>query len=153
MQASDFINAIREHPFDYALKLVYADWLDDQGDPLGELIRVEVEMTTAVGPQFAKLRRRADELRMDMGVPPRIETCPACLAGEGQKYQEGIIPSVKVPVKCKYCGGVTRSMQWYHPILQVIIGDAKWEGEDIAKRLEKNLKRRRKKLELQKPGG
>ena len=38
---SAFIDAIRTHPRDFALRLVYADWLDEAGDPRGELIRVQ----------------------------------------------------------------------------------------------------------------
>ena len=37
-----FLVAIRVNPTDDAPRLVYADWLDDQGDPRGELIRVQM---------------------------------------------------------------------------------------------------------------
>ena len=39
-----FIEALRETPDDPALRLVYADWLDDAGDTRGELIRLQCEL-------------------------------------------------------------------------------------------------------------
>src|SRR5947209_3246706 len=34
-----FLQAIRESPADDDLRLVFADWLEDQGDPRGQLMR------------------------------------------------------------------------------------------------------------------
>src|SRR5689334_19888781 len=39
-----FLDAIKSQPEDRAVPLVYADWLEERGDPRGELIRVEEEM-------------------------------------------------------------------------------------------------------------
>jgi uncharacterized protein (TIGR02996 family) len=40
-----FLRAIAEHPEDDALRLIYADWLDDQGDPARtEFIRAQVRL-------------------------------------------------------------------------------------------------------------
>lgn len=39
-----FFELIREHPEDDAPRLVYADWLDEQGDPRGEFIRIQCEL-------------------------------------------------------------------------------------------------------------
>jgi uncharacterized protein (TIGR02996 family) len=38
-----FLRTICDHPDDDGPRLVYADWLDEQGDPLGEIIRLECE--------------------------------------------------------------------------------------------------------------
>lgn len=46
MQEHDFLQAICESPDDVAPRLVYADWLDEQGDPRGEFIRVQCERET-----------------------------------------------------------------------------------------------------------
>lgn len=61
---ADFLRAICEDPTDVGLRLVYADWLDERADPLGEFIRVQCELkefppdyqaaydiTIAVGPE------------------------------------------------------------------------------------------------------
>ena len=39
-----FCQAIRKSPEDDALRLVYADWLDERGDPRGQFIRVQCEL-------------------------------------------------------------------------------------------------------------
>ena len=38
-----FLEAMQTHPDDDLLPLVYADWLDDQGDLRGSLLRLELE--------------------------------------------------------------------------------------------------------------
>src|SRR5947209_1923575 len=39
-----FLHAILGDPEDEAPRMIYADWLQDQGDPLGELVRVQTEL-------------------------------------------------------------------------------------------------------------
>jgi uncharacterized protein (TIGR02996 family) len=39
-----FLAAIRAAPADDLPRLVFADWLDERGDPLGEFIRVQIEL-------------------------------------------------------------------------------------------------------------
>jgi uncharacterized protein (TIGR02996 family) len=47
-----FIQGIRERPDDDAPRLIYADWLDEHGDPQqGEFIRVECEMARLKVPE------------------------------------------------------------------------------------------------------
>jgi uncharacterized protein (TIGR02996 family) len=44
-----FLRAIAEHPDDDLPRLVYADWLDEHGDPArAEFIRVQCELTRLV---------------------------------------------------------------------------------------------------------
>src|SRR5262245_52634867 len=42
--ADRFLQAIRDAPYDDELRLVFADWLDDHGDPRGQLMRLEVAL-------------------------------------------------------------------------------------------------------------
>jgi uncharacterized protein (TIGR02996 family) len=60
-----FIRGIRERPDDDLTWSVYADWLEERGDPLGDLIRVEgqLEKLPATDPRRSDLeqRRRALE--------------------------------------------------------------------------------------------
>src|SRR4051794_23075081 len=61
-----FLRAIVEDPEDDAPRLVYADWLDEHGDPArAEFIRVQVRLATLSesDPQFAGLWAREKELR------------------------------------------------------------------------------------------
>ncbi len=55
-----FLRAIREAPEDDDLRLVFADWLDERGDPRGELMRLQVQ----------RARHAADEGSL-LQVPPR----------------------------------------------------------------------------------
>jgi uncharacterized protein (TIGR02996 family) len=60
-EEQSFLNAIREQPDDDARKLVYADWLEEQGDPRAEYLRlmVQVRRDRAVTPEQ---RQRHQEL-------------------------------------------------------------------------------------------
>lgn len=40
----NFLQQIKENPQDDNLKLAYADYLEEQGDPQGELIRIQIEL-------------------------------------------------------------------------------------------------------------
>jgi type IV pilus assembly protein PilB len=56
-----FLRAVIENPDDDAPRLVYADWLDEQGDPRGEFIHAQCEMgrQSCCGVPYFKLRRKA----------------------------------------------------------------------------------------------
>jgi uncharacterized protein (TIGR02996 family) len=62
---SPFLEAIRADPHDVAARLVYADWLEERGDPRGELIRIEEEMRPlpVFADRFWELKPRRHELR------------------------------------------------------------------------------------------
>jgi uncharacterized protein (TIGR02996 family) len=55
MSEADFLAAIREEPEDDATRLVYADWLDDHGDPRAEYLRVEHAVRVLRAPQHDRL--------------------------------------------------------------------------------------------------
>jgi uncharacterized protein (TIGR02996 family) len=61
-----FLAAIRAAPDDDTPRLVFADWLDERGDPLGEFVRVQVELERIRDelddPRAQALRRREEEL-------------------------------------------------------------------------------------------
>jgi uncharacterized protein (TIGR02996 family) len=54
--------AILDDPQDPRTYLVYADWLQSQGDPRGELIAAQVALETAAGAERERLERRAEEI-------------------------------------------------------------------------------------------
>jgi formylglycine-generating enzyme len=45
---SDFLQAILAHPDDVSARVVFADWLEEQGDPRGELLRLLHTLTQSV---------------------------------------------------------------------------------------------------------
>jgi len=63
-----FLTAIAANPLDDAPRLVYADWLDEQGDPAktehAEFIRVQCEMALlpVYDPRYAVLEQRANAI-------------------------------------------------------------------------------------------
>src|SRR5436305_10451272 len=64
-QAEGFLRAIIEEPDDVGLRLIYADWLEERGDPRGEFIRVQYQLEEVEedDPRFAELRAREQELQ------------------------------------------------------------------------------------------
>src|SRR5437762_2497871 len=44
MDEDAFLRAVLEHPDDDGPRLVYADWLEERGDPRGAFIRAQVEL-------------------------------------------------------------------------------------------------------------
>jgi uncharacterized protein (TIGR02996 family) len=58
----DLLRAVIEHPDDDARRLVYADWLQQQGDPQGELIAVQIQLAHATATERAELETRAKAL-------------------------------------------------------------------------------------------
>ena len=48
-----FQRAILANPADTTLKLVYADWLQDRGDPRAEYVRLQVQLHTQVNTAAA----------------------------------------------------------------------------------------------------
>jgi uncharacterized protein (TIGR02996 family) len=79
-----FIRAIHESPKDELNWLVYADWLQDHDDPLGELIRVGIELEKATKTDLERwlLERRKKELEnivfggLDFKEPTGRRTIP-----------------------------------------------------------------------------
>lgn len=69
MDDQSFLEAIQANPEDEVPRLVYADWLDDQGDPRGELIRVQCEIARSPDndPNRKRLEHRESELLEDYG--------------------------------------------------------------------------------------
>ena len=59
-----FLDEIIENPNDDDARLIYADWLEEQGDPRGEFIRVQCELaqTDPLDDEYFDLKDRSNEL-------------------------------------------------------------------------------------------
>lgn len=94
-----FVAEIRAHPRDDAPRLIYADYLDEAGDPQGELIRVQVALShLAIGePDRRELELREAELLAefaDQWLAPLRE-----LGAEGvsaRSLQRGLLERVRI---------------------------------------------------------
>src|SRR5262245_42703089 len=65
-----FLRAMQEHPEDDSLRLVFADWLEERGDPRDELIRLLHKLTQSVDvPDRSKFEDRLRGL-LASGVQP-----------------------------------------------------------------------------------
>src|SRR5262249_29191069 len=64
------VRALRERPDDDLSWLVYADWLEEHGDPLGERIRVgaQLEKLAATDPTRPPLEQRQRALESDTAL-------------------------------------------------------------------------------------
>jgi uncharacterized protein (TIGR02996 family) len=62
-----FLAAIKSRPEDWAVRLVYADWLEERSNPRGELIRIEEQMRTLpiYSDRYWKLKPRRNALRQE----------------------------------------------------------------------------------------
>ena len=58
-----FLNQLAVEPGDEVTRLVYADWLEDQGDPRAAYLRAETELAglTEDDPRYAELNRTVSE--------------------------------------------------------------------------------------------
>ena len=73
MNETDFLKVIEAEPANPVPRLVYADWLDEQGDPRGELLRIQEELRRIQVPDRAIKEVRMHELLKD-GVEPLMIT-------------------------------------------------------------------------------
>jgi uncharacterized protein (TIGR02996 family) len=77
-----FLEAILERPDDDTTKLIYADWLEERGDPRGEYLRLMVHVRQGrVVPE--EQRRRHDELSAEL-ADLRTQEVQAWVAGRGR---------------------------------------------------------------------
>jgi uncharacterized protein (TIGR02996 family) len=56
MMPEEFVRGILAEPDDDTPRLIYADWLEERGDPRGEFIRLQCELATLTKPETPWLR-------------------------------------------------------------------------------------------------
>jgi uncharacterized protein (TIGR02996 family) len=67
----DFLRAIAAEPEDDTLRLAYADWLEEQGDPRAEYLRLEADQESAELRQQRRARLEDRHLEIQVAVEPR----------------------------------------------------------------------------------
>src|SRR5688572_29181034 len=78
------LRAVLERPDDDARKLVYADWLEERGDPRAEYIRLMMQVRQGRAATLGQ-RRRHQELSLELAgqvrqrVPARLQELAAAL--------------------------------------------------------------------------
>src|SRR5947199_8367617 len=66
--ADGFLARVRELPDADEPRLIYADWLDEQGDPRGEFIRAQVALARL--PEYDRRRARPPPVQAHAPRPP-----------------------------------------------------------------------------------
>jgi uncharacterized protein (TIGR02996 family) len=94
-QERAFLQQLQANPADDATRLIYADWLEDQDDPRGRYLRLEVELA-ALSEQDSRYQTLEEELQ---GLRGSIE--PEWLEAAGNRYDLVLLaypPHSKIPV-------------------------------------------------------
>jgi uncharacterized protein (TIGR02996 family) len=108
-----FLQAVQAAPGDSGLLLIYADWLEERGDPRAEFLRVRVALgrLSPIEKQFRVLWRQLRRLRSGvdrawLAVLDRtpIENCPVRFAYPCPKRWEALRPTEDDAVRyCEAC--------------------------------------------------
>ncbi len=63
-EMASFLQNIRNHRLDDAPRLIFADWLEEKGDPRAELVRISCQLqdTEIYHERYPELYRRREEL-------------------------------------------------------------------------------------------
>src|SRR5262249_35857239 len=96
-QDEGFLDAILEDPEDDAVRLIYADWLEEHDQPArAEFIRVQIALAKlhAFDPRRAPLARRERELLAAHEIA-WVSDLPQGV--EGWQFARGFIESVQLP--------------------------------------------------------
>jgi uncharacterized protein (TIGR02996 family) len=137
MTHQDFVDAILAEPSDDAPRLIYADWLEERGDPRAEFIRVQVEMATLARPlnrksmygnpmPQARNRRDAARFRELWGRQLELLTThctkwvePLIGKATGVIFERGCVEGISAPPQTF----VTHASVWYRsmPINQYCV--------------------------------
>lgn len=96
--ADGFLARIREAPDDDGPRLVYADWLDEQGDPRGEFVRTQVALARLpeLDPQRTELIRSENTLLVRFA---NEWTAPFRGLASGPVFRRGFVEEVKVTAR------------------------------------------------------
>lgn len=127
--ADAFLRTILEHPEDDGPRLVYADWLEEHGEPHAELIRLQCHLArlSADDPQRESLQERVEELILEYDSR---WLQPVRDLGLSARFRRGFL-EVKVSGVRTFLETSNRlfSMPW---ILHAHLQDAGADVEDIA---------------------
>jgi len=93
IEHTGLIAAICEDADDDQVRLVYADWLEEQGDPRGELIRLQIEFARMAPRDLRRevLLRRDQEL---LAIHSDSWRLPHLAGVTWGRYERGFIESV-----------------------------------------------------------
>lgn len=136
-ERNKFLEAIRTSPDDLSLRLVFADYLEEQGDPLAEFIRVQCELEAF--PNWSEeqraddLRRRQDQLQEKHAKAWLGALTKVADVGMGFpfSFRRGLVDSVclSAPTFLKHAAEIVHRC----PALQLLVlYDVRERGDELA---------------------
>jgi uncharacterized protein (TIGR02996 family) len=109
-----FLRELLAHPDDRTTRLVYADWLDEQGDVRGEFLRLELRLAELprhdervpwIEDRLRELRQRIDPGWLAQLDRTKIEQCPLRFRFRCPLRWEKLGPTADPGVRyCHHCG-------------------------------------------------
>lgn len=107
MTNADFLRAVFLDPEDDAIRLIYADWLEERGDERGEFIRVQIQLTKLRQghPQFQVLKQREAQLleaHRSEWIPAQVQLGKSLHA----VFRKGLLEWIR------NCDFTDESLQW-----------------------------------------
>lgn len=98
-EAEAFLQRIRAYPDDDAQRLIFADWLDEEGDPRGRFIRVQLALAELPYDNPARMPLLAEERSLLSAHRDEWETPLRRLTASGCEFRRGFIDELKVESK------------------------------------------------------
>lgn len=116
-----FLRSILSNPAELTNWLVYADWLDEHGDPRAEFIRLEIRrgQLPDADPERLVLRLRLEQLRPALDPDwvavfdrPPVENCPTAYNSRCPRRWELLQGTDRPDVR--HCGVCRRAVHFCH---------------------------------------
>jgi uncharacterized protein (TIGR02996 family) len=108
-QDDAFLEAIIADPNDDALRLIYADWLDERDDPRGEFIRVQIELATLPSDDARRASLVERERRL-LNAHQAQWLGPVAEVVETAQFRRGLLDGITVGVQ----GFLERGDELFH---------------------------------------
>jgi len=131
-----FIAQIHADPYDDTVRLIYADWLEEQGDVRSEYLRLECELNglrsgdalfDELRPRFDEIRRRCDRNWLAAVGRTRVANC-SIFELQCPKRWESLTP-LKTPGQ-RFCASCAKTVHYCTSREEVV--ERAREGECIA---------------------
>ena len=112
-----FLNEILANPIDDAPRLIYADWLEDQGSARSEFIRVqcELEHSPVDSPRHVELRSREDALLARYLTVWADAFLPLGIHPNAIRFRRGFVNAIGI--ESRQCGAHLGTIRKLAPLL------------------------------------